>query len=172
MQAIATPSQQELAAALGVHPSVVTRDKAKGMPVDSVTAAQAWRQANVRPRINPSTASVGAAPGVATARHQPADKPDRGASEDEGDSYWTSRARREQAEAELAELKLAEQRGQLVRVADVRAAYARRAAGLREALLQIPARLAPVLAAETELARVHDALQTELMTVLAQVTEH
>ena len=85
-------------------------------------------------------------------------------------NYWESRARREQAEAELAELKLAEQRSELVRAADVRSAWAKRAAGLREALLQMPARLAAVLAAETDQARCHDAMQAELHTVLAQIT--
>jgi phage terminase Nu1 subunit (DNA packaging protein) len=86
-----------------------------------------------------------------------------------GGDYWNHRARREAAEAELAELKLAEQRGELVRAADVRAAHSKRAAGLREALLQIPARLAAVLAAESSQARVHDVLQRELHEVLSQV---
>lgn len=84
--------------------------------------------------------------------------------------YWTNRARREKAEADTAELKLAELRGELVRVADVRAAQARRIAALREGLLQIPARLAAVLAAEADQSKCHDLLQTELHGVLAQVT--
>lgn len=85
--------------------------------------------------------------------------------------YWANRARREKAEADTAELKLAELRGELVRVADVKAAQARRIAALREGLLQIPARLAAVLAAESDQARCHDVLQAELHAVLAQVTE-
>lgn len=96
---------------------------------------------------------------------------DGGRTDGGGDDYWASRARREQAEAELAELKLAEQRGELVRAADVRTAYAKLAAGLRESLLQVPARLAAVLAAETEQAKCHDTLQSELHNVLAQLTE-
>jgi hypothetical protein len=171
MQAAAELSQQDLAAALGVHPSVVTKDKARGMPVDSVEAAQAWRKANVRPRINPSTPSARAAPRPSSGP-PPSGSADAPAADDaKGDDFWVSRARREQAEAELAELKLAEQRGELVRVSAVRSAYAKRAAALRESILQIPARLAAVLAAETDHAKCHDTLQAELHQVLAQVTE-
>lgn len=160
-------TQQDLAAALGVDASWVTRYKAKGLPTHSVEAAQAWRLENVRPRVKPGG-------GPATPETPP---PARGSGRgddsagDDGSGYWASRARRELAEAELAELKLSEQRGELVRAADVRSAYAKRAAALREALLQIPARLAAVLAAETDHSKCHDALQLELHQVLAQVTE-
>lgn len=81
------------------------------------------------------------------------------------------KARRECAEADLAELKLAELRGELVRVADVRAAYAKRAAGLREAILQLPARLSAQLAAESDQAKCHDLLQADLHGILAQLVE-
>ena len=100
--------------------------------------------------------------------------PRRGRSDeddDSGEGYWESKARREKAEADLAELKLAEQRAELVRAADVRAAQARRLAALRESLLQLPARLAPVLAAEADAARCHETLQAELHAVLEQMTE-
>lgn len=90
---------------------------------------------------------------------------------DDTDDYWTSKGRRERAEAELAELKLAEQRGDLVRAADVRAEHAGRLAMLRESLLQIPARLAPVLAVETDQARCHDLVQRELHGVLEQAVQ-
>lgn len=89
--------------------------------------------------------------------------------EDGEDGYWASRARRERTEADLAELRLAEQRGQLVRAADVRAAQSRKLASLRDALLQLPARLAPVLAAEMDAGRIDELLQQELAQVLAQL---
>ena len=85
--------------------------------------------------------------------------------------YWESRARREKAEADMAELKLKEQLGELVRAADVRAEVAKRAAAMREALMQLPARLSPVLAAESDTGRVHDQLQAELRLVLEQLTD-
>ena len=98
--------------------------------------------------------------------------PARSRSDEEGEGgYWSSKARREAAEADLAELKLAEQRGELVRASDVRAAQARRLAALRESLLQLPARLSPVLAAESDSAKCHDMLQRELHALLVQMTE-
>jgi hypothetical protein len=150
--------QLELAQALGIHPSVVTRDKARGMPVDSLQAAQDWRRLNVRPRIK-----MGDGPPSA-----PSAPPPPAAEGGEGD-YWQSRSRREKAEADMAELKLAEQLGQLVRADAVRSAWAKRTAGMREALLQIPSRLSAVLAAESSQARCHDALQQELHAVLQQL---
>lgn len=128
-----------------------------GKPMIDKLVADAQWQANTRVRMGVSQPPKSDAGG---------DTPDDGGS---GGDYWESRARREAAEAELAELKLAEQRGDLVRAGDVRAAQAKLAAGLREALLQIPARLAAVLAAETDQARCHDHLQDELHQVLAQV---
>ena len=98
--------------------------------------------------------------------------PGRGRADEDGDDgYWQSKARRERAEADLAELKLAEQRGELVRAEAVRAAQARRLAALRESLLQLPPRLAPVLAAQEDAARCHDLLQIELHQVLEHMVE-
>ena len=51
MKAIEKPSQAALAAALGIDPAMVTRYKGKGMPLHSIEAAQAWRDANVRVRM-------------------------------------------------------------------------------------------------------------------------
>ena len=85
--------------------------------------------------------------------------------------YLASRARREAAEAKLAELKLGEVAGELVRADDVRAECARLATALRNAFLQMPDRLAPVLAAETEPSRVHALLMTEIRQVLTQLAD-
>ena len=123
--------------------------------IDPIVADMQWQQ-NTRARASSKPQASA-----------PQDKPEA----DSDDGYWQSRSRREAAEAEMAELKLSEQRGELVRAADVRSAYSKRAAGLREALLQIPARLAAVLAAETDHARVHDTLQAELHAVLSQVVQ-
>ena len=101
---MAPPSQQDLAAALGVHPSVITRDKRKGMPIDSIDSAAAWRRENVRVRMNPAMSGRADEPRDAAAagngRH-PSGAPDKpSGAGDDGDGYWTSRARREQAEKE------------------------------------------------------------------------
>lgn len=87
-------------------------------------------------------------------------------------SFHVAKTLREAAEARLAQLKLAEQQGHLIRTDAIRAAHAKRLAGLREALLQIPARLASVLAAEPDQAKCHDALQAEIHGVLASVSGH
>ncbi len=156
---------KDLATALGVSAATVTRDAAVGMPTHSVDAAAAWRREHRRPRHRAQQPPEGAtAAGPPQLPSAAPDKPD-----DSGGDYWASRARRERAEAELAELKLAEQQGVLIRADAVRAAHAKRLAGLREALLQVPARLAPVLAAETDQARCHDTLQREIHAVLASV---
>lgn len=128
--------------------------------VDPVAADAQWAR-NTRPRAGSEPAAdVAAAAGAASP----------GRESDDGNSYWASKARREQAEAELAELKLAEQRGQLVRADDVRASLSRRASAFREGLLQIPSRLSAVLAAETDQARVHALLDAELRAVVTHLT--
>lgn len=148
-----TLTQTAIGQALGLSRSAISKLKKQGMPVDSVVSAQAWRTArqNVAARKPlPATASVHvAAAGSANM-----------------ESHEGARTRREIAEANLAELKLAELSGDLVRVADIRAAYARRVASLREALLQLPARLAPVMAAEADMARCHATLTQELQQLL------
>lgn len=91
--------------------------------------------------------------------------------ERQNDGYWDARSRREQAEAALAEMKEAEMRGNLIRTDSVRTAWAGKITAARDALLQIPSRLAPVLAAETDLDRVAELLEAELRQALTQLSE-
>lgn len=70
----------------------------------------------------------------------------------------------------MAELKLAEMRGELIRTDAVRGAWAARIVSTREALLQIPARIAPVLAAENDLVNVTALLDYELRQALAELS--
>jgi phage terminase Nu1 subunit (DNA packaging protein) len=70
----------------------------------------------------------------------------------------------------IAQMKLAELRGELIRVEAVRAVWASRIVSTRDALLQIPSRLAPVLAAETNLATVTQLLDDELRQALEQLS--
>lgn len=78
---------------------------------------------------------------------------------------------REAAEAQIAKLKLAERREQVIRVEAVRAAWARRLSSTRDALLQIPSRLGPVLAAETDPEKVTQMLDVEVRHVMAQMSQ-
>lgn len=159
-------SQQQLASALGINPGAVSKLKRRGMPVHSVEAARQWRREHVRARISASGQGGG---GDGRSADAPPLSP-QGLSQQDSD-YWVNRARREKAEADLAELKLAEQRGELVRAEAVRASVARTMTGLREALLQIPARLAAVLAAEDDQRKVHDVLERELHAALLGTQE-
>lgn len=167
------------------------------MPVTLITQAEYARRRGVDPtsvrdairagritlidgKIDPDVADVQWARNsrarVRTGQEPPQRNPSAPAADDDLTAprlltYEEARRRRELAEAQKAELQLAELQGDLIRTADVRAAYAKRAAGLREALLQIPARLAAVVAAEADQAKCHDLLQAELHQVLAQITE-
>ena len=84
-------------------------------------------------------------------------------------SYHIAKTLREAAEAQIARLKLAEMRGEVIQVEAVRAAWARRLAGTRDAILQIPIRVAPILAAETSIEQVSILLETELRQALAEL---
>jgi hypothetical protein len=132
--------------------------------IDPVAADAQWRE-NTRARASargrPDT-FVPLAPAAAPA---PATEPT------EGDgAYWRSRSRREHAEADLAELRLRELQKELVRVGDVRSSFSRRVASLRDSLLQIPARLAPVVAAEMDQGRCFELIEAELRNALKVLT--
>jgi len=86
-------------------------------------------------------------------------------------NYWTHKAKREAAEAEIAELKLAEMRGDLVRATDVRAALQRKVAAVREALLQLPPRVVPLLVADAMPAAMDLVLRAEITAALALLSE-
>lgn len=125
------------------------------MPVTSVEAAQAWREA----RQN-----------VAARKPLPDAGPDVHPRDSSEEDHQKARARREIAEANIAEMNEAEKRRQLIRVDAVRTALAGVISATRDSLLQLPARLASVLAVETDPARVHDLLQDELHRALHQIT--
>lgn len=165
-------TKSEYARRRGCDKSAVTRAVQNGWiteidgKIDPVVADVQWA-ANARSRTDsrPATALGAQLAGVGSASAPAPGKPPQGE-----DNYFAARARRETAEAELSELKLQETLGQLVRADTVRAETARLAAALRESLLQLPARLTPILAAETDPAKLHDLLERELHQVLAQLT--
>lgn len=139
-----------MARALDCDAKLVARYVGRGMPLTSQAAARRWMAANVRARA----------------------KNGRGVPEPPQPSgYQQARTSREQADAEMAQLVVLEKKGVLVHRDKVREEIARRLSGLRDGLLQIPARLQSVLAAETDEAKCHDMVQDELFLVLAQFTE-
>lgn len=88
-----------------------------------------------------------------------------------GDLFRKAQTQERAYMARLLELRYRRESGELVAISDIRAAYARRISTLRDALMQVPARLAPILAAETDEAKLHDLLQDELFLVLERVAE-
>lgn len=84
-----------------------------------------------------------------------------------GFAHW--KARSEQAKAETAELELQRKRGELGSLHDMNRAGHAIGRQMREALTGIPDRLAPVLAAEREEARVHHLLLEEITHVLDEL---
>lgn len=161
--------------AVAVHKAVKGRRiSLVGDKIDPVVADIQWA-ANTRPRIDHAKreaedlqSPLAAVSPAAAASHvivaRQVDAP--AAPED----YWASRARREAAEAAIAEMKRDELEGHLIRADAIRAAWARRIATARDALLQIPARLAPLLAAEPSMERVAELLEVELRQALADLS--
>ena len=177
-------TQSVLAAAIGLSKGRLSQLKAEGMPVDSIEAAQTWREArqNVAAR-KPLPDQVAAAlqsiapqttfPALpATRRPDPGAPPQGGAIdicdglEEDRDA---ARTRREISEANIAEMTEARMRRELIRVTAVQAQLATEYATLRDALLQIPARMAPTLAAESDPAAIQTALHAEIHHALTDL---
>lgn len=160
------PNQSALARQLGITPGRVSQLAKAGMPIFSVEAARAWRAQHVAP--------------IATGKDQ-ADDPMPGEQapasgwDDDGDQapagYLQSRARREAAEASMAEMRERELSGELIRVAAVESVWAAGMAQMREALLQIPSRIGPQLASESDDGAVICMLDAEINAALAALSK-
>lgn len=162
-------NQSHLAELLGLARSAVSAQVKRGMPVDSVEAAKAWRDANIDPARRKSQkfdrhyqAGPPASNPPATAR-QPSE-------DDLGEDFKAARTRREISEANLSEMRESEERRDLIRVAAVKSALATAFAATRDGLLQIPARLAPMLAADTDPASVQNLLHQEIHRALMHLS--
>ena len=83
-----------------------------------------------------------------------------------GPSFAQSRAIKEAYNARLAKLEYEEKSGALVRTDTVKVAWFNALRVLRDRALNLPDRLAPLLAAETDPKIVRDLLEEELRTVL------
>lgn len=85
-------------------------------------------------------------------------------------SFARSRAIREAFSARLCELEYREKSAKLIDKADLRLKLAKMHMGLRDSLKAIPDRVAPILAAETEQAKVHTLLLNEISGVLEDLS--
>lgn len=132
----------------------MTQLKALGCPLDSVESARAWRQERQNIAQRKSEPGTPPAPVIVAREAAPA-----GYAWEE--SHDAARTRREIAEANLAEMRESEERGGLIRVAAVEAVWGSTLAGVREHLLQVRARLAPLLAAESDPFKIDQLLDVE-----------
>jgi len=133
--------------------------------VDSDAADVEWSQNTDRAKqegaLSASEARAGDAPG------------DRGEPTEEAtqSSYQLARARREHFNAKIAELNYQMRAGRLVDADEVTRAAFKTARAVREAMLNIPDRLASQLAGETDARRVHDLLTAELERALEALAD-
>lgn len=130
-----------------------------------IDVAQA--QAALANSVHPSSKTAAALQSTAPPSTSPAaTTPPENGQNVEVTSYHVAKTLREAAEAQMARLKLAEMQGDVIRIAAVQTQLATVFATVRDALLQIPARMAPVLAAETDPVAVHNVLHAEIHQAL------
>lgn len=160
------PTQADIGRALGISPANMTKLKKQGMPVDSIKAARAWRNKHQSvARVTGQGKSLDAA----AVRSEAIQAPPQAANGEPVPDFNLSRARSEAAEARLSQLSLNEALGVLIRRDEVEAILARQCAAVRDGLLQLPARLAPALAHQSNVRRVESLLDRELRQILAQM---
>lgn len=166
--------QSELARALGLSKQAVSKLKGQGMPVHSVEAARAWRDENLsvaaRKETRESVPVASAAP-IASPRSRPDPRalPPLGDDEEEDEDFKAARTREKISEANMAEMNEAKMRREMINVAVVERQLATDYATTRDALLQIPARIAPLIAGETDPAAIQTLLDAELHQALANL---
>ena len=136
----------------------------RGLKKNTNGAVQAVDQTQDEPKATNPEAEEPRAP---TRRGPPPAPP----SDEPVPEYQESRARFEAARAALTELQVQEKRGTLIEAAAVRAEFAKQLASIRDGLLNIPARLAPLVAAESAVGKVQTMIDAELRAVLAQLVE-
>ena len=145
--------------------------KKRGCPMDSVAAAQSWWVANVNVAARKT---LSPAPSL-DANHQVSGADFAAmisANEVRFDGtelvedHQAARTRREISEANQSEMAEAKMRHDQILMAAVQAAMSMDYAITRDSLLQMPARLAPLLAAEADPAAIQTILHTELHQAL------
>lgn len=106
-------------------------------------------------------------------RHPGRRRRNAGADDDEKPrDYWTELTRKTKADADLKEMEQRKRAGELVEAAEVQDAAVRAAKAVRDALRNIPTRLAGLLAAETDQHRILVLLTDEIDRSLAALNGH
>lgn len=172
-------SVRAMAAALGVSKSQVARDSADGMPMHEAAAARAWRQQHrdvsrtVEGRIDrPSAASAPAAPPPITSLPPalpPLPEEDEEPAPTDTDEYRRARTAREKLRLQREQMDFDQARGLLIDASEAaRMAYTTFRA-LRDAVFNVPARVAPQCASETDAHRIEAVIDAELVAAFNRV---
>lgn len=149
-----------LAKALGISKTAVHKRGRRGMPVDSVEAARAWSAEHVD-----LVRSRGAALGMGAAQDDDDDAPEAGDLAD----YRQARAHREQIRRDREQIELDKLRGNVVDLAEVNRLVFTGFRALRDAVENVPLRIAAQCAAETDASRVEALITEELAQALRSV---
>lgn len=144
-------SQNHLAAMLGMSKSSCSDSVKRGMPTDSLEAAQAWRERHLDLARRKQ------------AKHAPEAPPPI---EPPLESFDQPRIRDKISEANRREMAEAKRRGEPIEVSAVITALAHDFATTRDALLQLPARMSPMLAAERDPSMEQSLLHAEIHQTL------
>lgn len=131
--------------------------------IDPVKADADWERNTNQAQQRKETAP---APKAASRVQAPATPPPSDAPIGGGPNYAQSRAIKEAYHARLAKLSYEEKSGALVRTDNVKIAWFNILRVMRDRLLNMPDRMAPILSAETEPKQVRELLDTELRLVL------
>lgn len=159
---------EQLSKQTGKAGSLLHRYSKRGMPTSTAAEALAWIASNVRQKVSakPQQPSTGRKPTKsAKGKRAPRAKPLP------ANPYQDARTRQAIADAEDAELRVLERRQVLVHVDVHRTRVALHLGALKDAFLQMPARLAAVLAAEPDEAKCHNIVQDEIFSVLARLAD-
>ena len=86
--------------------------------------------------------------------------------------FEQARARKTEAQAALAELELAKAQSELVAVEDVIAAWADTVSTIKNRLLQIPTKTAPLICVESEPTICHKIVESEIYEALEELANY
>ena len=131
--------------------------------IDAAQADAAWER-NTGPR--PELAIAPSSPPIPKASVTPAQEPVAG-----GLDYSRARAVRENYLARLTKIEFEERSGKLVNRDEVQVAAFNKFRTFRDGMLNIPDRVAAMLAAESDATRAHDILATEIRKALLEFAD-
>lgn len=178
-------SVRAMAAALGVSKSQVHRDQLAGMPMHDVASARAWRDAHhdvsrtvdgridrpgSAPDVLPATLAAAAAADVPPAPDL-VDQADAAApppaTPADTEAYRAARSDREQIRRAREQIELDQLRGSLIALEDAKRLAFTSFRLLRDALLNIPARVKDQVAAETDPLLIEHLIEAEISGALS-----